>query len=64
MNKVVDVEIPKIPDTRIVNYSGMNDVNKKAYDVLKNQGTDAAVKHMFNPSGERVLSYAEIRGMY
>ena len=53
--------------TRVVeisNYNGMNDVNKKAYNILTTQGTDAAVKHMFNPSGERVLRYAEMRGMY
>jgi hypothetical protein len=38
--------------------------NKKAADILVNEGTDAAAKHMFNPTGEKLLSYSEMRELY
>ena len=42
----------------------MDEKNKKAALIMKTQGTDAAVKHMFNPTGDRELSYAEMRTRY
>ena len=42
----------------------MDDANKKAYNILLTQGADAAVKHMFNPSGDRELSYSEMRSRF
>jgi len=46
--------------------SYMDNNNKKAYNVLKNQGADAAIEHMFkdpqNP--DRKLSYSEMRYYY
>ena len=42
----------------------MNDENKKALKILIEKGGDEAVKHMFNPTGEKQLSYAEMRERY
>jgi len=43
----------------------MDEPNKKALDVMANDGTDAAVKHMFtDQESGRQLSYAEMRGRY
>ena len=39
----------------------MNDENAKAYEILNKEGSKAAVKHMFNPTGKRQLTYAEMR---
>ncbi len=39
----------------------MNDENAKAYEILNKEGSEAAVKHMFNPTGKRQLTYAEMR---
>ena len=41
----------------------MDEDNKKALNVMKTKGMDAAVKHMFTASG-RQLSYAEMRMRY
>jgi len=42
----------------------MNEENKKALKILIEKGGDEAVKHMFNPTGEKQLSYAEMRERY
>ena len=42
----------------------MNEENKKALKILIEKGGDQAVKHMFNPTGEKQLSYAEMRERY
>ena len=43
----------------------MDDNNKKAAEVMKTQGMDAAVKHMFtHPKTGRPLSYSEMRYLY
>ena len=42
----------------------MNEENKKALKILIGKGGDEAVKHMFNPTGEKQLSYAEMRERY
>jgi len=43
----------------------MDEPNKKALDVMANEGTDAAVKHMFtDQESGRQLSYAEMRSRY
>ena len=43
----------------------MDDPNKKALDVMANEGMDAAVKHMFtDQESGRQLSYAEMRSRY
>ena len=42
----------------------MDKANQKAMDIMKTEGTEAAVKHMFNPTGKRQLSYAEMRSIY
>lgn len=41
--------------------NGMTPENAKALNIMKTEGSDAAVKYMFNPTGERQLSYAEMR---
>ena len=35
--------------------------NAKAINIMRTEGSNAAVKYMFNPSGKRQLSYAEMR---
>jgi len=43
----------------------MDEPNKKALDVMANEGMDAAVKHMFiDQESGRQLSYAEMRSRY
>ena len=42
----------------------MDKANQKALNIMKTEGTEAAVKHMFNPTGKRQLSYSEMRLMY
>ena len=42
----------------------MNEENKKALKILVEKGGDEAVKHMFNPTGDKKLSYAEMRERY
>jgi hypothetical protein len=42
----------------------MNEENKKALRILIEKGGDEAVKHMFNPTGDKPLSYAEMRERY
>ena len=46
------------PQTQV---NGMDADNAKALDIMNKEGMDAAVKHMFNPTGQRQLSYAEMR---
>ena len=41
--------------------NGMTPENAKALNIMKTEGSDAAVKYMFNPTGKRQLSYAEMR---
>lgn len=46
-------------------YEGMDDVNKKATDVMAEQGMEAAIKHMFTDQQTgRKLSYGEMRSRY
>ena len=46
-------------------YPVMDELNKKAMDVMTIQGMDAAVKHMFtDQESGRQLSYAEMRSRY
>ena len=54
-----------------INSELMDDNNKKAYNVMKTEGTDAAVKFMFQHPTEnkedgkpRKMSYAEMRSFY
>lgn len=44
--------------------NGMTPENAKALNIMKTEGSDAAVKYMFNPTGKRQLSYAEMRMMF
>ena len=44
--------------------NGMTPENAKAINVMRTEGSGAAVKYMFNPSGKRQLSYAEMRSMF
>ena len=44
--------------------NGMTSENAKALNIMKTEGSDAAVKYMFNPTGKRQLSYAEMRMMF
>ena len=46
-------------------YDEMDDANKKAVNVMAEQGMEAAVKHMFTDQNTgRSLSYAEMRSRY
>jgi len=42
-------------------YKNMDDDNKKALLILETKGLDEAAKHMMNPTGDKPLSYAEMR---
>ena len=42
----------------------MNNDNRKVMQIAEEKGIDEAVKHMFNPTGEKQLSYAEMRERY
>ena len=44
--------------------SHMDEANRKAYEIANKSGNEEAVKHMFNPTGEIKLSYAEMRARY
>ena len=47
------------------NYDQMDDHNKKAADVMKTQGLDAAIQHMFTDQETgRQLTYGEMRARY
>ena len=47
------------------NYDQMDDHNKKAADVMKTQGMDAAIQHMFTDQETgRQLTYGEMRARY
>lgn len=55
----------------LVQTCGMDDLNKDAWDTLKNEGTAAAVTHMFKHPTEkdqhgnpRQMSYSEMRSFY
>lgn len=47
-----------------VNNDIMNDDNRKVMLIAAEKGVDEAVKHMFNPTGDKPLSYAEMRERY
>ena len=42
----------------------MDDANKDALKVLMESGSEAFVKHCFNPTGKKQLTYAEMRSMF
>lgn len=42
----------------------LDEANKKAVSILVKEGPDKAVEHMFNPTGQKQLSYAEMRELY
>ena len=44
--------------------NGMTPENAKAINIMRTEGSGAAVKYMFNPTGKRHLSYAEMRMMF
>lgn len=46
-------------------HEGMDDNNKKAWNILKTKGTDEAIEHMFkHPETGKPLSYSEMRCFY
>ena len=55
------VNTDTISNNSITGIIKMNEENKKALKILIEKGGDEAVKHMFNPTGEKQLSYAEMR---
>ena len=42
----------------------LDDLNKEALKILQTKGDEEAVKFMFNPTGDRPLSYAEMRSRF
>ena len=42
----------------------LDDLNKEALKILQTKGEEEAVKFMFNPTGDRPLSYAEMRSRF
>ena len=61
-------ETTKTQDTKTnVNEKKNNEMtpeNAKAFHILKTEGSEKAVKYMFNPTGECQLSYAEMRSRF
>ena len=55
------VEQPKEQSQSKSSPNGMTPENAKAINIMRTEGSDAAVKYMFNPTGKRQLSYAEMR---
>ena len=45
-------------------YNHMDDNNKKAMDIQKTQGWDAAIKHMTTDADGKLRSYSEMRALY
>lgn len=39
----------------------LDDLNKEALKILQTKGEEEAVKFMFNPTGDKPLSYSEMR---
>ena len=39
----------------------MDEENKKAINTLITEGDDAFIKHVFNPTGKKPLTYSEMR---
>ena len=44
--------------------NGMDEENKKAIKTLMTEGDDAFVKHVFNPTGDKPLTYSEMRAKF
>ena len=42
----------------------LDDLNKEALKILQTKGEEEAVKFMFNPTGDRPLSYSEMRSRF
>jgi len=42
----------------------LDDLNKEALKILQTKGQEEAVKFMFNPTGDRPLSYSEMRSRF
>jgi len=42
----------------------MDEVNKKAFDIYKTEGSKTFIKHVMNPTGKKELTYAEMRSMF
>jgi hypothetical protein len=56
---------PTVDNTTHKTNTSTDDLNKKAISVMKNEGIEAAVKHMFTDyvTG-RTLTYSEMRHRY
>jgi hypothetical protein len=42
----------------------LDDLNKEALKILQTKGEEEAIKFMFNPTGDRPLSYSEMRSRF
>jgi hypothetical protein len=42
----------------------LDNLNKEALKILQTKGEEEAVKFMFNPTGDRPLSYSEMRSRF
>ena len=59
-NTSVKVDSPENTSKTNIPYV-MDDLNKQGLNILQTKGTEDAVKFMFNPTGDKPLSYAEMR---
>ena len=62
----MDQESIHVVEPQIIEYANknMNDENKKGLEILITQGPEEMVKYVFNPTGKRELSYAEMRARF
>ena len=58
----VSVDTKRVMSTSI--YKDMDSTNKEALLVMGTKGMDAAYDYMMNPTGDRPLSYAEMRARF
>ena len=59
-NTSVKVDSPENTSKTNIPYV-MDDLNKQGLKILQTKGQEEAIKFMFNPTGDRQLSYAEMR---
>ena len=61
--RVIQESVDVVEPIRI-NKHIMNDENKKGLEIMITQGSQAAFDHMCNPTGNRQISYAEMRARF
>ena len=65
LSKLLNTNKNEIPSNKYIFEDRMNYNNKKAMNVMKNEGMEAAVEHMFkHPKTGKPMTYGEMRSFY